>query len=102
MGAFVISPLPLLVERNVHRTGPFPPRAFCCARIDGTTPRSATLMPSLPLPTHGYRPDLFGEVSSAGTEGFSCFRMNLRSMSPLRPRRWVPPHWTRLVRHLLP
>jgi len=87
MGAFIISPLPHLAERIVLRSGPFPPRAFCCARIGGTTTRSDSLVPSQPLPTHGYRPGLFSELSSPGTEGLSCFRMNLRTMSPLIPRR---------------
>jgi hypothetical protein len=35
MGGFVISPLPHVVERNIHRSGPFPPDAFCCTSING-------------------------------------------------------------------
>jgi MoxR-like ATPase len=34
MGAFVISPLPHLDERSTRRSGPVPPRAFCCTRIN--------------------------------------------------------------------
>src|SRR5271157_825759 len=92
MGGFVISPLPHFVERHIHRSGPFPPDAFCCTSIDSTTTRSATLMPAPAFPTRGYSSRLFGEISSPGTEGFSSWHILLLTMSPLIPRRREPPH----------
>src|SRR3982750_2166368 len=75
MGAFVISPPPRLAERSIHRSGPFPPGAFCCTPLDSTTTRSATLMPRPTLPTLGHSEPLFGDLSSPDTEGFSRFHM---------------------------
>src|SRR5215471_5327591 len=84
IGALIISPLPPCAQRNTHRSGSFPPCAFCCTQISGTTTRSAILVPSPPLPTHGYRPGLDGELSSPGTEDFSSCFIPLHTMSPLR------------------
>ena len=55
--------------------------------LNGFTTRSATLVPMPALPTHGYSRDLFGEISSSGTDGFSSFHIVLHTMSPLIPRR---------------
>ena len=74
IGGFVISPLPHLVERNTHRSGPFPPGAFCCTPINSSTTRSATLAPAPAFPTRGYSSRLLDEISSPGTEGFSSFQ----------------------------
>src|SRR5713226_2268440 len=63
--------LPHLDERSTHRSGPFPPGAFCCTPINSTATRSVTLVPMPAFPTHGYSRHLFGEISSPGTEGFS-------------------------------
>src|SRR3954464_1855565 len=68
MGAFVISPLPRLAERNAHRSGPFPPGAFGGTPLDSTTTRSATLMPRPALPTRGDSEPLF-----AGHQGLLPF-----------------------------
>ena len=87
MGVFVISPLPHVDERSTHRSGPFPPGAFCRTPILGSTTRSATLMPMPALPTRGYSRQLLDEISSPGTEGFSSFHIILHTMSPLIPRR---------------
>ena len=101
-GRFYHSPLPHLDERNARRSGPFPPPAFYCARITSTMPRSDSLVSSRPFPTHGYRVSLLGEVSSPDTEGLSSFRITLRSMSPLIPRRCGPPYQSRFGRPMLP
>jgi hypothetical protein len=79
--------MPLLNERITRRFGPFPPSAFCCTLIIGITIQSATLMPMLAFPTHGYSDHLFDELSSPGIEGFSSFHIILHTMSPLLPRR---------------
>jgi hypothetical protein len=71
MGAFILSPLPFLDQRSAHRSGPFPPGAFCGTPLDSTTARSAPLMPMPALPTRGYSRHLFDEISSPGIEGFS-------------------------------
>jgi len=55
----------------IHRSGSFPPDALWCTSIISTTARSATLSPTPPLPTHGYRRRLLDELSSPGDEGFS-------------------------------
>jgi hypothetical protein len=85
LGAFVLSPLPPVVARTAYRSGSFPPRACCCARIASTPTRSAILVPSQPLPPHGYRPGLCGELSAPDTEDFSSCPLALRSLSPLIP-----------------
>jgi len=76
-----------LIDRPAHRSGSCPPGAFCCTPILGTTPRSATLVPTPPLPTHGERPRLLDGIAPPDTEGFSSWPRILRTMSPLRPRR---------------
>jgi hypothetical protein len=87
MSVFVISLLPHLDERNTHRSGPFPPDAFCCTPIISTATRSATLMSAPTFPTHGYGQHLLDEISSPDIEGFSSFHVFYRTMSPLIPRR---------------
>jgi hypothetical protein len=52
-----------------HRSGPFPPDAFCCTPIGGSMTRSDSLTPTLPFPTRGYRKCLFGGISLAGRRG---------------------------------
>ena len=101
IGAFVISPLPHLEPRNIHRSGPFPPDAFCCTSINSTATRSATLAPAPALPTRGYSSRLLDEISSPGTEGFSSCHILLLTMLPLIPRRREPPHRTHFDRLLL-
>src|ERR1039457_6292040 len=101
MGGFVISPLSRFVERNTHRSGVFPPDAFCCTSIDSTATRSATLAPAPALPTRGYSSRLLDEISSPGAEGFSSCHILLLTMSSLIPRRREPPHRTRFDRLLL-
>jgi hypothetical protein len=79
--------MPHLNERITRRFGPFPPGAFCCTLIIGTTTQSATLTPMLAFPTHGYSEHLLDELSSSDIEGFSSFHIILHTMSPLLPRR---------------
>ena len=64
--------------------------------------RSDSLTPSLRFPTRGYTQSLFDEISSPGPQGLSSFRISLRSMSPLIPRRWGPLYVTLPSRSLLP
>src|ERR1019366_1904691 len=101
IGAFVISPLPHFVERNTYRSGPFPPDAFCCTSINGSTTRSAPLTPASAFPTRGYSSRLLDEISSPGAEGFSSCHILLLTMSSLIPRRREPPHRTHFDRLLL-
>jgi hypothetical protein len=79
MGGFVISPLPHVVERNIHRSGPFPPDAFCCTSINGVgsevahrvAPMLATVRRSIracSFPAHGFHED-------------SCFRDAIEGIS---------------------
>jgi hypothetical protein len=96
-----ISPLPHVAERNTHRSGPFPPDAFCCTSIDSSTTRSATLAPAPALPTRGYSSRLLDEISSPDAEGFSSCHILLLTMSSLIPRRWKLPHRTHFGQLLL-
>ena len=102
MGVFITSPLPHVDERSTHRSGPFPPGAFCCTPIFSSTTRSATLMSAPTFPTHGYGQHLLDEISSPDIEGFSSFHIFSHTLSPLIPRRGEPPHQTLATRFLLP
>ena len=66
-----LSSHPCLPLPNGIPTGPGPslPARFAARGFISTTTRSAILVPSQPLPTHGYRPGLLGELSSPGTDG---------------------------------
>src|ERR1019366_1481476 len=99
--AFIISLLPHLDERHTHRSGPFPPGAFCCTPILSTATRSATLMSAPAFPTHGYGRRLLDGLSPPDIEGFSSFHVFFHTLSSLIPRRRALPHRTPCVQHLL-
>src|SRR5450759_1892179 len=81
--AFIISLLPHLDERHTHRSGPFPPSAFCCTPINSTATRSATLMSTSAFPVQGYGQCLLDELSPPDIEGFSSFHIFIRTLSPV-------------------
>jgi len=79
--------MPHLDERSTHRSGSFPPGAFCCTPIISHTTRSATLMPTPTFPVYGYGGGLLDGLSPPDIEGFSSFHVFFRTLSPLIPRR---------------
>src|SRR2546427_937672 len=60
-------------ERSTHRSGPFPPGAFCCTPLYSTATRSVALMPVPAFPTHGpISSCCFRALWTVSATGFAC------------------------------
>src|SRR2546426_3582030 len=63
----------VVVERSTHRSGPFPPGAFCCTPLYSTATRSVALMPVPAFPTHGSISSCcFRALWTVSATGFAC------------------------------